>query len=65
METQVLQELRFVKEKLRKWDEDFFTKNDRLPNNDYMGDDDFKELSRKKKAALKLLESWNITIHVS
>ena len=33
VQTQVLRELRFVKEKLRKWDEDFFTKNDRLPNN--------------------------------
>lgn len=66
VQTQVLRELRLVKEELRKWDEDFFTKNDRLPNNnDYMGDDDFKELSKKKKAALKLLESWNITIHVS
>ena len=46
VQTQVLRELRFVKEELRKWDEDFFTKNDRLPNkSDYMGDDDIKELS--------------------
>ena len=66
VQTQVLRELRLVKEELRKWDEDFFTKNDRLPNNnDYTDDDDFNKLCKKKKAALKLLESWNITIHVS
>lgn len=58
-------ELRFVKEELRKWDEDFFIKNDRLlNNNDYMGDDDFKELSKKKKVVLKFFELWNIIIYV-
>ena len=37
----------------------------RLPNNtDYMSDDEFSALNKKKKMALKLLESWNITVHV-
>ena len=65
VQTQVLRELKLVKEKLTKWDETFLTEHGRLPNNnDYVSDSEFKELSKKKKTALKLLESSNITVHV-
>ena len=65
VQTAVLRELRNVGEELKKWDEAFLTMHGRLPNNtDYMSDDEFSALNKKKKIALKLLESWNITVHV-
>ena len=65
MQTCVLRELRSVKNQLKQWDENFLATHGRIPNNsDYIGDGHFKELTQKKKVALKLLESWNITVHV-
>ena len=65
MQTCVLRELRSVKTQLKQWDEDFLSTHSRIPNNsDYINDDHFKELSQKKKVALKLLESWKITVHL-
>ena len=62
---QVLRELQLIKEKLKNWDETFLANNGRLANNnEYMSDSDFTALTNKK-IALKLLESWNITVHLS
>lgn len=65
MQTCVLRKLRSLKNQLKQWDEDFLANHGRIPNdNDYSSDGQFKELSKKKKVALKLLESWNITVHL-
>jgi len=65
MQTCVLRELRSVKNQLKQWGENFLATHGRIPNDsDYISDGHFKELTKKKKVALKLLESWNITVHL-
>ena len=65
MQTCVLRELRSVKNQLKQWDENFLATHGKIPNDsDYISDGHFKELTQKKKVALKLLESWNITVHL-
>ena len=65
LQTCVLRELRSVKNQLKQWDENFLTTHGRIPNDsDYINDGHFKELTQKEKVALKLLESWNTTVHL-
>ena len=65
VQTSVLRELSSVKRQLKQWDEDFLKTHGKIPNNnDYGSHSHFKELSKKKKVALKLLESWSITVHL-
>lgn len=65
IQTQVLQELKSLEQALKNWDETFVQQNNRIPNDtDYTHSSEFKDMAKKKRIALKLLESWKITVHI-
>lgn len=61
----VLRALRQLNVELKAWDSSFLAQNKRIANqNDYSSSKEAKDILHKRKVALKLLESWKITVHL-
>lgn len=65
MQTQVLRQVKLIKDNLKNWDNKFLEEQGRVANcNDYTNSIEWNGLIHKKKTALKLLQSWNISVHL-
>ena len=61
----VLKATKQLQSDIKVWDATFLMQNNRLPNaNDYELSDEVTSTLHKKKVALKLLQSWKITVHL-
>ena len=61
----VLKAIKQLDSDVKAWDASFLMQHKRLPNsNDYAASQEATELLHKRKVALKLLQSWKITVHL-
>ena len=61
----VLKAVKELNSKLKEWDASFVTQHERLPNlNDYTASKEASDILHRRKVALKLLQSWKITVHL-
>lgn len=66
IQTKVLKALSESKKMIRNWDKDFVLRNSRLPNlEDYNNSNQMKQTFHRDKIAMKLLQSWKITVHLN
>ena len=61
----VLKAVQQLNADLKAWDTSFLMENERLPNSsDYSRSEESRGILHKRKVALKLLESWKISVHL-